>query len=401
MGCNYPNTGSDLSGCCNDAALIKQTLVSRFSFQEKNIIVAIDEDSTVGMKKSQGTFPGRSFILTQLRRVSSALASGDTGVISFSGHGGRTVDTDGDEIDGQDETIYPADFMSTKPIVDDDITSQLAVAPGAFLFCIFDSCHSGTVCDLGWQMSYSVSGSPQVIKASRATSSKANGGLIVAISGCADPGTSADAWIDGRAQGGMTAALMDALGRGATTYDGLLRRVRTYLRDNGYPQVPQLTMSRKVSPADTFPLFISSVSSPPTPLPASSSSPARVRYLAPLEVSEEMTVIGDTLYDTIKNSIHDQTSESIVAAVLSAISTSAVLADATPADKASLAVYVACKIIDDLDLHDTTKDSLKQTVRILLPEILNPVVLQAMVTCCCGPRNATTSSTTALATGAP
>jgi hypothetical protein len=36
-----------------------------------------------------------------------------------SGHGGQTKDTDGDEADGYDETIYPLDFKQAGHIVDD------------------------------------------------------------------------------------------------------------------------------------------------------------------------------------------------------------------------------------------------------------------------------------------
>ena len=36
-----------------------------------------------------------------------------------SGHGGQTKDSDGDEADGFDETIYPADFKVAGHIVDD------------------------------------------------------------------------------------------------------------------------------------------------------------------------------------------------------------------------------------------------------------------------------------------
>ena len=37
------------------------------------------------------------------------------------GHGGQTRDLDGDEDDGYDEVIYPADFRKAGHIVDDEM----------------------------------------------------------------------------------------------------------------------------------------------------------------------------------------------------------------------------------------------------------------------------------------
>ncbi|KAI9283399.1 caspase domain-containing protein, partial [Sporodiniella umbellata] len=71
-----------------------------------------------------------------------------------SGHGGRVVDTSGDEDDGYDETIYPLDFQDFEgqsgQIIDDEM-HEIMVKPlpkGCRLTAIFDSCHSGTVLDL-------------------------------------------------------------------------------------------------------------------------------------------------------------------------------------------------------------------------------------------------------------
>lgn len=67
-----------------------------------------------------------------------------------SGHGGQTKDLDGDEEDGYDEVIYPADFRQTGHITDDEM-HRIMVRPlqaGVRLTAIFDSCHSGTALDL-------------------------------------------------------------------------------------------------------------------------------------------------------------------------------------------------------------------------------------------------------------
>ena len=70
--------------------------------------------------------------------------------ISFSGHGGKVKDDNGDEDDGYDETLIPVDYSSAGQIRDDDILKRLVIpmAEGVFATCVMDCCHSGTVMDL-------------------------------------------------------------------------------------------------------------------------------------------------------------------------------------------------------------------------------------------------------------
>lgn len=44
---------------------------------------------------------------------------GDTLFFHYSGHGGQSVDQDGDEASGYDDTILPADFKTAGEIIDD------------------------------------------------------------------------------------------------------------------------------------------------------------------------------------------------------------------------------------------------------------------------------------------
>ena len=52
--------------------------------------------------------------------------SNDSLFLYFSGHGGQTVDLDGDEVDGQDEFICPVDFKTAGVIVDDELKTLLS-----------------------------------------------------------------------------------------------------------------------------------------------------------------------------------------------------------------------------------------------------------------------------------
>jgi hypothetical protein len=107
----------------------------------------------------------------------------------YSGHGTQLRDTNGDESDRLDEAIVPEDFQTSGMITDDDLFMLIRnIRCKAFL--VFDSCHSGSVCDLQYSINY-VSGSFSRAITSSKTIANPN---IVLLSGCRDAQTSADAY---------------------------------------------------------------------------------------------------------------------------------------------------------------------------------------------------------------
>jgi hypothetical protein len=87
----------------------------------------------------------------------SALRRGQTGVITYSGHGTWVPDLDGDEADRRDEAICPVDLWDTGVVTDDrlyEIFSERAY--GAKLIFISDSCHSGSVNRMAGPLLYHV-----------------------------------------------------------------------------------------------------------------------------------------------------------------------------------------------------------------------------------------------------
>jgi hypothetical protein len=81
-------------------------------------------------------------VMDAIRKAAAALKSGDIFFLSYSGHGGQMPDTNGDEVDGKDETWVLFD----RQLIDDELWSLWAgFAPGVRIVMLSDSCHSGTV----------------------------------------------------------------------------------------------------------------------------------------------------------------------------------------------------------------------------------------------------------------
>ncbi len=134
---NYADeAGGDLPGAVNDARGMREVLVARWGFPAENVHMLLDGAAT------------RDAIRRELTEWVPANAKpGDLVVFYFSGHGSQTFDRDGDEDDGLDETICPADAMrsnATKDIRDDELGGWLRALPTPNVTVILDSCHSGT-----------------------------------------------------------------------------------------------------------------------------------------------------------------------------------------------------------------------------------------------------------------
>jgi len=124
-----------------DIKLLKEVLIRKFQFNEKDILVLSEPKDTT-----------HQAIVDAFRRHLIAQAkAGDIIYFHFSGHGQQIPDDDGDEIDGYDETIIPSDYVSqsdgSKNIRDDEIgklLDELKTKNPANVTVTLDSCYSGT-----------------------------------------------------------------------------------------------------------------------------------------------------------------------------------------------------------------------------------------------------------------
>jgi hypothetical protein len=244
IGSNYTGTPNQLTGCINDVNEWKNLLPS-WGFSIEYFMTDLEQGINYASKAN---------ILTNLALFVNSLASGDVGFIYYSGHGSQIRDTNGDEISGKDSVIVPADYASSGFIKDDDIRSILTLGKsGVNIFTGFDSCNSGSVCDLkynlldtsyksdptikskafdlnDWIQRQSVVTNPNYVE----TTAK-----IISLSGCKDDALAWETTYNGKNYGSLTICLTTILKSNidSVTIPNLLTTLRSVLQAR---QVPSL-----------------------------------------------------------------------------------------------------------------------------------------------------------------
>jgi hypothetical protein len=247
---NYPGTGSDLSGCVNDAKDWGAALRARGFL----VTTLLDQKATgAGMRAALNTLMAQG-------------AAGDTLVFQYSGHGSFVDDIDGDEPDGTDECLCPHDIATKGALIDDELFQIYSKAkPGVKVVVISDSCHSGSVSKfmkITTPKPAKGGGGPvrkvrflppenflskkRLAKLGlrrRAIPSSPPGvhaGLLMA--GCQDTEFSFDAFFAGRPNGAFSFVALRALKtlKPKATYADWFRAIRKELPSQQYPQRPNL-----------------------------------------------------------------------------------------------------------------------------------------------------------------
>ena len=158
IGINYYGSSAELRGCINDVKNIKQFVVDTFGFptDSRHMRILTDDDPS--------NMPTRSNMIKAMKWLVNGAKNGDSLFLHYSGHGGSVKDTDGDEMDGMDETLIPVDYKSAGHIVDDDLHALLVAGlpAGVRLTAVMDCCHSGSVLDLPY--TYAPDGNLEIIE---------------------------------------------------------------------------------------------------------------------------------------------------------------------------------------------------------------------------------------------
>ncbi|MDH3206388.1 MAG: caspase family protein [Gemmatimonadota bacterium] len=128
--------GGDLPGAEHDARSVRDLLVMKFRVPEENIRLLLSRDAT------------RAAIEESITGwLASNAQPQDQVTIFFAGHGSQMWDESGDEDDGLDETLAPADVLATSTendISDDTFNEWLGMLRTSNVVVTLDNCNSGT-----------------------------------------------------------------------------------------------------------------------------------------------------------------------------------------------------------------------------------------------------------------
>lgn len=225
IGINYINTPYELSGCIDDANRMKEFLSKR-GFNSFEILTDLTNVK-----------PTKKVILDKFKEMIVKAVAHDILFFYFSGHGSQTIDRNGDETDRRDETIIALDQLS---LIDDDLKTILStnMKRDVTVFCMFDSCHSGTMLDL----KYNYLDSNNYDKYTENDKAYECEGNVIMISGCMDSQTSTEALIDNKAQGAMTWSFIESINKTPNcSWRELLKSMRDSLKNSSFTQLPQLS----------------------------------------------------------------------------------------------------------------------------------------------------------------
>jgi len=237
IGSNYTATPSaTLQGCIHDILNVAYTLIDAYGYRPENITFLRDDVKT--------SLPTRANILATLKTAMAASANYSELWIHYSGHGTQVKDANVDELgDGLDEAIVPSDFMKAGMITDDEIFGILNTSKCRTLV-FFDSCHSGSACDLPYSINYT---NGSFVKSVSSRNTNMPNPNIIMMSGCKDPQTSADAYNDfaKSAEGAFTMSLLTVLRKNDHNADvmKIYGDICAGLIQNRFAQIPVLSSS--------------------------------------------------------------------------------------------------------------------------------------------------------------
>jgi hypothetical protein len=236
IGCNYTNVaGATLHGCINDVVNMKANLIANYGYTENDIVVLRDDSTNSAFLPTARNIVGYLVALINISSSCSEIW------IHYSGHGSRIRDTHRDEVSGYDSVIVPMDFQ-TVGVITDDLLYAVVKNSKCLTYMLFDSCNSGTVCDLIWSFEW--------VRGNQFTRTQNNklaitNQKIYMISGCKDTQTSADVYNGVTYYGACTDAFLAALKK--NKYSAPILQVYkdtcTILAQESFSQKPILSSS--------------------------------------------------------------------------------------------------------------------------------------------------------------
>jgi hypothetical protein len=254
VGINYINTPYQLQGCIDDVSNMRNFLIDTRGYSTTNVTMLRD-DLAVGSKS-----PTRANIITSLTNLIANSTKYSEIWFLYSGHGSQIKEkVKGSEITGMDQMIIPIDAIQSNGsmqvnniILDNEIYNIIKNSKCPTIM-MFDSCHSGSVCDLKWYINYDIS--KNKFSTTSINSAAISNPNIIVFSGCKDTQTSADSFsqIQQIAVGAFTNAFLESMranGHNVTLLQ-LYKDTCINLSQNGFSQSPVLSSSSQ-NPSFSF-----------------------------------------------------------------------------------------------------------------------------------------------------
>lgn len=296
IGINKYKSVPRLQGSLNDIETMRQILITRWGFSDKQITMVTDEAAT------------RNGILAALEQLVKEAGPNDTVYFHYSGHGSQVEDLNGDEPDDHlDETLVPQDGRSgdIRDITDDELDAVFAKMRAKSAMIVLDSCHSGTATRSLDIRTRSIPRDTRIGIYRKAEDAKPKIRAIVPVmtsryvvmTGAASHQEALDGPIDGRYHGFFTYSLSKSLSQappGATpreVFSGIereLKRIQAHFGRSSMPE-PQLEAPPHLIEA----ALLSTQQATPEP---GSPSPARLPWLEVQPGSDGIvTLVNGTL----------------------------------------------------------------------------------------------------------
>lgn len=146
IGCNYTNHPVySLKGCIDDVQNVEDMLIKKYGYLSNEIVVLTDESVIK---------PTKSNIIAQFQLIVDKSAGLDEVWIHYSGHGSRIQEKEWTKEwtkEFGEGILIPLDYDTSGPILADVLYDFICKIKCPAML-LFDSCHSGNICEMPWQM---------------------------------------------------------------------------------------------------------------------------------------------------------------------------------------------------------------------------------------------------------
>ena len=241
VGINYYDTAYRLQGCINDVVNLKNLFVSQMGYKASNITTLRDDVPTIR--------PTRENILKELTKLVAESAYCSEIWFCYSGHGCQFPDRNMEESDGLDEMIVPVDY-TTNGVILDDVINQILQRSKCRTILLFDSCSSGSVCDLPWCYEFKNEFHYNRRLENYSSLGKWTNPLVYMMSGCKDYQCSSEVYNESTCEfnGQFTSAFIDCVTASGwnTKLLILYRNICMRLQQQNSTQLPTLSSSSSV-----------------------------------------------------------------------------------------------------------------------------------------------------------